>query len=58
MQDQTQDGRPGERAPVAPYLAVAMSTVVYGVAERKHIRWNLDTVEDGIPAAMSVIGIN
>ena len=58
MQDQTQDGRPGERAPVAPYLAVGMSTVVYGVGERKHIRWNLDTIEDGIHAAMSVIGIN
>ena len=35
-----------------------MSTVVYGVGERKHIRWNLDTIEDGIHAAMSVIGIN
>ena len=48
----------GGRQPVAPYLAVGMSTVVYGVAERKHIHWNLDTIEDGIHAAMSVIGIN
>jgi predicted amidohydrolase len=46
------------RQPVAPYLAVGLSTVVYGVAERKHITWNLDTIEDGIHAAMSIIGIN
>ena len=51
-------GRPGERRPVAPYLAVGLSTVVYGVAERKHIHRNLDTIEDGIHAAVSVIGIN
>jgi predicted amidohydrolase len=46
------------RRPVAPYLAVGLSTVVYGVAERKHIAWNLETVEDGIHAAMAMIGIN
>lgn len=52
-------GDAGEaRKPVAPYLAVGLSTVVYGIAERKHIRWNLQTIEDGIHAAMSVIGIN
>ncbi len=44
--------------PIAPYLAVGLSTVVYGVGERKHIRRNLQTIEDGIHAAMSVIGIN
>ncbi len=43
---------------MAPYLAVGLSTVVYGVGERKHIGANLDTVEDGIHAAMSMIGIN
>ncbi|MCI0636507.1 MAG: hypothetical protein L0206_21700, partial [Actinobacteria bacterium] len=58
MSEQSQDGGPVERKPVAPYLAVGLSTVVYGVAERKHIRWNLDTIEDGIHAAMSMIGIN
>src|SRR5438045_2977407 len=45
-------------APVAPYLAVGISTVVYGVGERKHIRRNLETIEDAIHAAMGVISIN
>jgi beta-ureidopropionase len=44
--------------PVAPYLAVGLSTVVYGVAERKHIRRNIATIEDAIHAAFGVIGIN
>jgi predicted amidohydrolase len=44
--------------PIAPYLAVGLSTVVHGVGERKHIARNLAVVEDGIHAAMSVIGIN
>src|SRR5690349_8148404 len=46
------------RRPIAPYLAVGLSTVVYGVGERKHIRRNLQTIEDGIHAAMGVININ
>jgi beta-ureidopropionase len=50
--------RTPERRPVAPYLAVGMSTVVYGVGRREHIKQNLDIIEDGIHAAMSVIGIN
>jgi len=52
------NGRPGERKAVAPYLAVGLSTVVHGVAERKHIGWNLDTVEDALHAAMSIVNIN
>ena len=44
--------------PIAPYLAVGLSTVVHGVGERKHIKQNLAVIEDGIHAAMSVIGIN
>jgi predicted amidohydrolase len=44
--------------PIAPYLAVGLSTVVYGVAERKHIRRNLATIEDAIHAAIGVISIN
>ena len=47
-----------KNTPVAPYLAVGLSTVVHGVGERKHIERNLAIVEDGIHAAMSVIGIN
>jgi predicted amidohydrolase len=44
--------------PVAPYLAVGLSTVVHGVGERRHIKRNVAIVEDAIHAAMSVIGIN
>lgn len=51
-------GAAGKRRPVPPYIAVGLSTVVYGVGERKHIRWNLEIVEDAIHAAMSVISIN
>ena len=53
-------GRP-ERVvpkPVAPYMAVGLSTIVYGVAERKHIKVNLDIIEDNIHAAMSMVNIN
>ncbi len=57
--DQLKYGRrKDDRAPIAPYLAVGLSTVVYGVAERKHIKWNLETIEDGIHATMGVISIN
>src|SRR2546425_11839716 len=51
-------GTKTERRPVAPDLAVGLSTVVYGVGDRKHIRQNLDIVEDAIHAAMGVISIN
>src|SRR6266516_1921830 len=50
--------RRGAPRPVAPYLAVGLSTVVYGVGERKHIKRNLETIEDAIHAAMGVISIN
>ena len=46
------------RRPVAPYMAVGLSTIVYGVAERKHIKVNLDIIEDNIHAAMSMVNIN
>src|SRR5207249_8415332 len=47
-----------ERTPVAPYLAVGLSTVVHGVGSRKDITENLDIVEDAIHAAMGIISIN
>ena len=47
-----------ERTPVAPYMAVGLSTIVHGVAERRHIQRNLDIIEDAIHAAVSIIGIN
>ena len=29
----------GQRKPVAPYLAVGLSTVIYGISERKQIKY-------------------
>lgn len=46
------------RKPIAPYMAVGLSTVVYGVAERKHIKRNLEIIEDNIHAAVSIVNIN
>lgn len=46
------------KRPIAPYMAVGLSTVVYGVAERKHIKINLQTIEDNIHAAVSMVDIN
>lgn len=47
-----------ERAPVAPYMAVGLSTIVHGIGSRKDIERNLRIVEDGIHAAVSIVGIN
>ena len=44
--------------PIAPYMALGLSTVAYGIAERKHIQHNLETIEDVIHAAVSMTGIN
>ena len=49
---------PAGRTPVAPYLAVGLSTVVHGVGSRKDIAQNLDIIEDAIHAAMGIISIN
>jgi beta-ureidopropionase len=46
------------RKPIAPYMAIGVSTVVYGIAERKHIRYNLQTIEENIHAAISMVNIN
>jgi len=46
------------RDPIAPYLAVGLSTVVHGVGSRKDIARNLRIIEDGIHAGISIIGIN
>jgi len=48
--------QPSER--VAPYMAVGLSTIVHGVGSRKDIERNLCIIEDGIHAAVSIIGIN
>jgi len=44
--------------PIAPYMALGLSTVAYGIADRKHIRHNLETIEDVIHAAVSMTNIN
>ena len=43
--------------PIAPYMAVGLSTVVHGIGSRKDIDRNLDIIEDAIHAAVSIIGI-
>ena len=43
---------------VAPYLAVGLSTVIYGISERKQIRHNLENIEEVIHAAVSMVNIN
>lgn len=48
----------GPPGPVAPYMALGLSTVAYGIAHRRHIRHNLETIEEAIHAAVSMVGIN
>lgn len=48
-----------ERPPyIAPYMTIGLSTIATGVAERKHIKHNLETIEETIHAAISIISIN
>lgn len=44
--------------PIAPYLAVGLSTYVHGIGAREHIARNLDTIEEAFHAAVSIVGIN
>ena len=44
--------------PVAPYLALGLSTVIYGISERRQIRYNLETIEEAIHASVSLVNIN
>ena len=46
------------RKAISPYMAVGISTIVYGIAERKHIKRNLETIEENIHAAVSMVNIN
>jgi beta-ureidopropionase len=43
---------------IAPYMALGLSTITYGTAERKHIRHNLENIEEVIHASVSMAGIN
>jgi beta-ureidopropionase len=44
--------------PIAPYMALGLSTVTTGIAARRHIKHNLETIEEAIHAAVSIVGIN
>jgi predicted amidohydrolase len=46
------------RKPIAPYLAVGLSTIVHGIGNRQDIVRNLRIIEDAVHAAISIIGIN
>jgi beta-ureidopropionase len=55
----TEQPAPGDNGkPVAPYLAVGLSTVVHGIGSRRDIDRNLRIIEDAVHAAVSIIGIN
>ena len=47
-----------EKKPIAPYMAVGLSTVVHGISERAEIKRNLDNIENCIHAAISTCNIN
>lgn len=47
-----------EKKPVPPYLSIGLSTVVYGISERKDIGKNLKIVEDAIHGSVSICNIN
>ena len=44
--------------PVAPYMAVGLSTVIRGISERRHIRHNLENIEEAIHASVSMINVS
>lgn len=47
-----------KRKPVAPYMAIGLSTVAYGIGNRKHIATNLNIIEDCIRGAIETVNIN
>ena len=47
-----------QNKPVAPYMAIGLSTTITGIAQRKHIRHNLENIEETIHAAVSMVNIN
>jgi beta-ureidopropionase len=53
--EKTGDSSAASRKPVAPYMAVGLSRVAYCIANRRHIRKNL---EENIHAAISMVNIS
>ena len=52
------ESTPNSRKPIAPYIAIGISTVVYGISRRSHIKENLRTIEDTIHSAVQIANIN
>ena len=48
----------GQLKPIAPYMAIGLSTTITGIANRKHIRHNLENIEEAIHACISMTNIN
>ncbi len=47
-----------EKTPIAPYMAIGLSTAITGIAHRKHIKHNLVNIEEAIHAFISMVNIN
>ena len=47
-----------EKTPIAPYMAIGLSTAITGIAHRKHIKHNLANIEEAIHAFISMVNIN
>ncbi|MGC1242108.1 MAG: nitrilase-related carbon-nitrogen hydrolase, partial [Chryseosolibacter sp.] len=47
-----------DRKPIAPYIAIGLSTVVYGISARKQIAANLNMIEDCMMGAVETVNIN
>ena len=47
-----------ERKPVAPYMAIGISAVSYGISKRADIQRNLDNIENLINGAITTVDIN
>ncbi len=47
-----------KKTPIAPYMAIGLSTVITGISNRRHIRHNLENIEEAIHASISMTNIN
>lgn len=47
-----------QKGPIAPYMAIGLSTVAYCIGHRRHIRKNLEMIEENIHASVSMADIN
>ena len=47
-----------QKKPIAPYMAVGISSVAYGISKRADIKRNLDNLENLIRGAITTVDIN